>query len=115
MDKKAGIFVFITFIGVFALLSGYIFFTNSNNLELKLQLHNESLRKHSANSTSLSQTLDMKQDSITLLINKLNKIDVCHKKDSLTILRKNAQIKKLLHQKDSLMKVHHHHTLVTTN
>lgn len=107
MEKKSSIFIFVLFISIFASLSAYIFFTNSSNLELKLQSHHENIRKHSMNASSFSQSLKLKDDSIAILKKNIKSLNTIHKKDSVTISRKNAEIKKLLHLNDSLAKVNH--------
>lgn len=112
MDKKSSIFIFVLFVVIFTIFSGYIFFTNSSDLELKLQTHHENIRKHSATTTLLTKSLVNKDDSISMLIKKVDALNSYHKKDSVLINRKNTEIKKLLHQKDSLVKINHHtHTV----
>lgn len=109
MDKekvnKIGIMIFVGFIAVFAIFSGYVFFNNSTNLAISIRSNNEQLKRDVAVNEALTKLLVSKNDTIGVLGNKINKIESEKAVDSLLINKKNIEIKKLAHEKDSLVKL----------
>src|SRR5258708_6213818 len=107
MDKikinQIGIIIFIAFIAIFAILSGYVFFNNSTNLAINIRSNDEQLKRDAVANEALTKLLFNKNDTINVLAKKINKISTQNSKDSVAIKKKDVEIEKLSHEKDSLV------------
>ena len=100
--SNIGIIVFVCFIAIFAIFSGYVFFNNSSNLAIKITSNDEQLKRDAVINEALTKTLIQKNDTIGTLGKVINLKTNEKLKDSLIIIEKDTQIKKLAHEKDSL-------------
>lgn len=109
MDKiksnQIGIIIFIAFIALFAIMSGYIFFNNSTNLAISIRSNDEQLKRDAVTNEALTKLLVNKNDSINILAKKIDTITKLNIKDSVDINKKDIEIKKLSQEKDSLINV----------
>lgn len=107
MDKiktnQIGIIIFIAFIALFAIMSGYVFFNNSTNLAISIRSNDEQLKRDAVANEALTKLLVNKNDTINVLGKKISSISNQNAKDSIEIKKKDIEIKKLSHEKDSLV------------
>lgn len=101
--NKIGMFIFIAFIAIFAIFSGYVFFNNSSNLAISIRSNDEQLKRDVAVNEALTKLLVSKNDTINVLGKKINKITLESTKDSIELKTKDTKIKKLSREKDSLI------------
>lgn len=110
MDKiktnQIGIIIFIVFIALFAVMSGYMFFNNSSNLAISIRSNDEQLKRDVAVNEALTKLLVSKNDTIKNLGNVIGHIKI---QNSIEATKKDLELKKLKHEKDSLVNLIHNY------
>lgn len=100
--NKIAMIAFICIIVFFIVVSSYLYFTNTNNVEIKIKSDNAINREKTLINEALTRTLVLKDDTLILLKNEIKT------KDSITAIKLDSYEKtvtKLERQKDSINKI----------
>lgn len=100
--SKIGIGAFLIFIIIFVGSSSWLYFSNSNNVAIRIQSDNEVNREKTAVNEALTKTLVLKNDSIVSYKTEVKKKDsILYQK----VEQFEQKLKKVEHEKDSLTNI----------